>query len=79
MTRLSESERRLLQEIIARRIPHAVTLVERVGLHPLTIQERETLREALAGEFIDTGLAADDEPNERGREIDQLIGRLGRF
>jgi hypothetical protein len=79
LAHLSESERLLLQEVTARRIPRAVRLAERVGVQPLTIEEREILREALAAEFADTGLAADDEPNARGLEIDRLIGRLRRF
>lgn len=39
--------------------------------------EREWLVDALVQELSDTGLRLDDEPNERGLEIEALIDFLG--
>jgi len=75
----SADELRLLQDIVGRRDPAAEYLIKSLGKTPLTVDQRERLREILAAEFVDTGLEADDEPNERGRRIDEIIGRLGRF
>lgn len=39
--------------------------------------DREWLVDALVRELSDTGLRSDDEPNERGLEIEALIDFLG--
>ena len=38
--------------------------------------QRDAQREAIADEFIETGLEEKDEPNKRGRLLEDLIGRL---
>jgi hypothetical protein len=48
-----------------------------LGLVPLTDKQREEIRGAVAEELIETGLTEEDEPNEKGLLLDDLIGRIG--
>ncbi len=43
----------------------------------LNENERELLIDALVFEFSETGLHSDDEPNERGKQIEALIDFFG--
>jgi len=79
MKKLSPAEFELLRDVITRRDRPALAIVDTLGQTPLTIETRERLREALAAEMAETGFRDDDEPNSRGRTIDQLIARLGHF
>jgi hypothetical protein len=54
------------------------------ALHRLTQEvlrarahERETMRDLLSDEFVETGLGPDDEPNQRGLLIEAAIAWLG--
>ena len=76
---LTTEEAELLREVVWRREPSLLRLLEVIGRTPLTTVQREALREILADELCETGLRADDEPNERGLKIDDLIGRLMYF
>jgi hypothetical protein len=42
----------------------------------LTDEQRDELREMLTDEFIETGLREDDEPNERGLLLEELIDKF---
>ncbi|WP_377701748.1 hypothetical protein [Pseudoduganella sp. UC29_71] len=67
----------LLNEIVEKHklgLPLEAVLTGGQGLDE---HERELLIDALVFEFTETGLHADDEPNERGREIETLIDLLG--
>jgi len=76
---LSHEEQELLQSVTDQRAPELSGLVMRIGTRPLTDDERDSLREALAAELSARGLRPDDEPNEYGLTIDALIGRLSHF
>lgn len=76
MTTLTQDEQELLQRAVAEHSAELLPLVSEVGLRPLTRDEREELRGALAEELTSAGLGADDEPTDYGRELDDLIGRL---
>jgi hypothetical protein len=52
-------------------------LVDSLGKTPLTGEQRESLRNVLLDEFLEHGLESNDEPNELGRRLDDLIGPLG--
>ena len=54
-------------------------LVIRLGHEPLSDDQREHLREALADELLAAGLRDDGEPNVLGVKLDDLIGRLSYF
>lgn len=78
-SRLSPDEWQLLRDIVLQRDPTAEQVISVIGVRPLTIEERERLREVLALELMEKGLRDDDEPTEFGRRVDDLIGRLGRL
>ena len=75
-TELGKVEQMLLRDIISRREPSAMEIVDLLGKAPLAEEEREWLREILSDELCEFGLKADDEPNDLGRRIDDLIGQL---
>jgi hypothetical protein len=74
--RWNSNDAELLQQVVAARAPDLLPLLEGIGHRQLSIEEREALRGALAYELTATGLQENDEPNQYGREIDELIGRL---
>ncbi|HGM6732185.1 TPA: hypothetical protein ACKQBZ_003291 [Stenotrophomonas maltophilia] len=51
---------------------HSFQLPE-VGFMNLVESDRELLVDALLRELLETGLGADDEPNQRGLEIEEII------
>jgi hypothetical protein len=62
--------------IILRRQPLLLDIVGSLGESPLTEESREEIREVLVEELCESGLREDDEPNEYGRKVDDLIGLL---
>lgn len=69
----SPNLRPLLIEIAAKhhlRLPDA-------GIRYLVERDRELLIDALLLEFSQTGLDSDDEPNQRGIEIEEIIDFVG--
>ncbi|MFE6001972.1 hypothetical protein ACFQ6C_34820, partial [Streptomyces sp. NPDC056454] len=59
----------LLIEIAAK---HNFQLSEEGFINPVEL-DRELLINALVQELLETGLGADDEPNQRGLEIEEII------
>jgi hypothetical protein len=59
----------LLIEIAAK---HNFQLPEEGFINPVEL-DRELLINALVQELLETGLGADDEPNQRGLEIEDII------
>lgn len=47
------------------------------GVNHLLERDRELLIDALLQELSETGLGSDDEPNQRGLEIEELIDLMG--
>lgn len=76
LRRLNAHQLALLRQIVVRRRPALASLVDHLGERPLSQDEREEIREVLLEELLETGLLDDDEPNARGIEIDDLIGKL---
>lgn len=77
MSKIAPHLRVLLNEIVEKHkldLPLEEALTGRRGLEE---NERELLIDALVFEFSETGLHTDDEPNERGREIETLIDFFG--
>ena len=72
-------EASLLRQVVRRRRTAILPLVDLLGSRRLTTEEREDLREVLADELMDFGLQPDSEPNSYGRQLDDLIGRLGDY
>jgi len=77
MIALSLKESKLLKEILVKNAPSLLPVLDSVGLIPLTGEQREEIREAIADELLKTGLSENDEPNERGLLLESLIDRLG--
>ena len=69
----------LVEDVLRRRAVEDPELIEAVLRRGLTDESREVIRGVLADELIDSGLADDGEPNERGRLVETAIDWLGHF
>jgi hypothetical protein len=67
----------LLSEVLWKRDPSMIGIVASFQSAVLTNDQREELRQILTDELMDTGLGDDDEPNERGLLLEELIDKLG--
>jgi hypothetical protein len=67
----------LLSEVVWKRNPEMIGIVASFQNVGLTDNQREDLRQALTDELMETGLREDDEPNERGLLLEELIDKLG--
>jgi hypothetical protein len=76
---LKTSELMLIRQAVSKHAPSLLPIVDILGVTPLTSEQREGLRGALASEMVETGLNKDSEPNERGLLLDGLITRLWYF
>jgi hypothetical protein len=74
---LNAAEKLKIADIVSRREPRLLPLLEVLEARGLTIDERESLREVIADEFLEKGLRGDDEPNQYGYLLERLIDRLG--
>lgn len=79
MNQLDPGQLTLLRDVIERRNPELRRLLDSLGVVRLTTEEREALRGALADELCERGLGPDDEHNEFGLGLDDLIGALGQM
>lgn len=73
---LTNAENSLLREAIINRNESLIYLLDTLGIKPLTIEQRQDLRGAIADELVFAGLNEDDEPNERGMALESLIDKL---
>jgi len=76
---LSLRETDLMKEVVLKHNPSLLPILNSLGQVQLTFEQRESLREAISDEFIETGIKGNDEPNERGLLLERLIDRLGHF
>lgn len=76
MKKIGSEDLELLREAVWRHKPALMIVADLVGKVTLTDEQREDLREALVDELLPTGLRPDGEPNERGRRLDDIIGKL---
>jgi hypothetical protein len=67
----------LLSEVIWKRCPTMSGTLGSLQEVQLTEYQRDELRQAVTDEFCETGLQDNDEPNERGLLLEELIDRLG--
>jgi hypothetical protein len=77
MPTLTQDEHELLHHAVAEHNSDLLPLLSEIGRRPLSSDEREELRGALAEELTESGLGPGDEPTDYGRRLDDLIGRLG--
>jgi len=73
----NEEAIKLIKDIISKHDRTLLPIVESIGKSPLTLDERESLREVISDEFIATGLDENYEPNGRGYMLEGLIDILG--
>lgn len=74
--RLSSKMEELMTEVIRKRRPDLLGLLVAPQDTKLSDSQIDELREAVADEFCETGLTEDDEPNESGLSLEDIIGRL---
>jgi hypothetical protein len=74
---MTPRQKALVAEAVHHHNPEFIDVVDTLGTHKLTDQERERLREAIAAELCATALEAQDEPNQRGVVLEALIDLLG--
>lgn len=65
----------LLHEVLSIRNADLLPLLEH--LNQISDEQRERLREVIADELMETGLDHDDEPNQRGLLLEDIIDTLG--
>ncbi len=68
--------RELLTEVIKKHRPDMLNLVTSSQDIELTDTELDEIFDIVGNEFCETGLKINDEPNERGLLLEDLIGRL---
>ena len=73
----TKAETELLRDVISRRSPKLLPLLDTVAQGALTNEEREELRGVVLDELVEHGLGEDDEPNEHGHTMERLIDALG--
>lgn len=73
---LTGEELTLLREVLWKRQPVLLRVVNLLGESPLTDEQRDEIRNVLADELCETGLLPNDEPNQRGIALDNIIGKV---
>lgn len=73
--KLSPKMIELLMEAVSKHRPDLVGLFTSQNIE-LNDSQRDELRQALTDELCETGFREDDEPNERGRLLEDLIDYL---
>ena len=63
----------LLVAVLRRRCPAILDKLNSPTLEPLTPDLRFKIRQAIGDEFIETGRGSDDEPNDRGLWLEEII------
>ncbi len=76
---LNESDLELIRTLVWRRQASLMQVVRQIGHRQLSTEEREAIRGVLLDEMLESGLQSDDEPNEYGKRLDQLIGVLRNY
>jgi hypothetical protein len=80
MRRPTQSDRdmlALLRRIIERRKPGLSPLLNEIGRHRVSDDEREMLRGVVADELVEAGLRPNDEPTAYGLALEAVIDWLG--
>ena len=75
--RLSRTEADVLRQVVSRRSPTSLPLLDALAERRLSDDEREELRQIVMDDFVARGLREDDEPNEYGHRMERIIDALG--
>ena len=79
MTKLSETQRKLLKSVVMNRDPERLgefKMLLESGQCAVSLEARAYLAELVTDEFIATGRQPNDEPNERGLLLEELTDAL---
>ena len=74
---LSRTEADLLREVVTRRSPASLQLLDALAERRLSDDERKGLRHLVLDDFVERGLGENDEPNDYGHRMERLIDALG--
>lgn len=75
--RLTKAELDLLRDIVRRRRPELLPLLDTLGVVPLSQEQREELRGAIADDFSRDFPAGDPDSHARDLLLEDLIDKLG--
>ena len=73
---LSRVQKQVLGKIVSERHPDLLSTLDNIGLVPLEENHRLELQNILMDEFLQVGLDSNDEPNEIGIQLEDLIDVL---
>jgi hypothetical protein len=68
----------LIAEVLAKYHPEWVPAFRASGIETFNDEQRFAIRQSCTDELCASGLSADDEPNERGIQLEEIIDVLGR-
>ena len=78
MVRIPQRLQQLLREVMAKYRPEMLSRFSAAGELSLVAEQREPLRQSLASELCESGLLPNDEPNDRGYALEELIDLVGK-
>ncbi len=76
MVEINDADLELLKVVLEKQAPELIPWMQLIRTSPFTDDQLNLLKEKVADEIIDEGLAMDDELNEYGLRLDVLIGIL---
>jgi len=71
--RLPERLFSLLREVLERQAPELLSMLRDGSQVVLRANQRSAVQDPVGNEFIETGLRVDNEPNQRGHDLEMLI------
>jgi hypothetical protein len=71
--RLPERLFGLLREVLERRAPELSTVLREGSQVVIREDQKRVIQELVGDEFAETGLRSDDEPSQRGLDLEKLI------
>ena len=77
IVKLNQKLKELLIEVVAKHRPEMQRLITSETFE-VSDSELDELFDIVGNEFMETGLEKNDEPNERGLRLEDLIGRLSK-
>ena len=78
MIRIPERLQDTLREVTKKRNPQLLAFLSAKGELSLDAKQRFQIQQSLGDELCETGLNRDDEPNDRGYLLEELIDLVGK-
>ncbi len=78
MVRIPQCLQSLLREVLVKYRAEMLSRFSPTGELSLAPEQREPLRNSLASELCENGLMPNDEPNDRGYALEELIDLVGK-